>query len=178
MSRARRRPWGLILAALAAMAVLEIYVIIQVGQVIGPWWTIALLVAGSILGTWLVKREGSRAWRALTTALAQGRMPARELADGVLILLGGTLMLAPGFVSDVLGILCILPFTRPIGRRLLATFIGRRLVVAGGYGTARAAPGDVRDVVTGEVVEDPGVDDPGLGKSGLGGPGLDKPGER
>lgn len=151
----RRFPWGLVLAAFVVMPILEIYVIIQIGQVIGPWWTIALLIADSVLGTWLVKREGSRAWRALSTALTEGRMPARELADGVLILVGGTLMLAPGFVSDVFGMLCILPFTRPIGRRLLAAFIGRRLLVASAFRTpypgGRSGSGDV---ITGEVVDD------------------------
>ncbi len=164
MSRGRRLPWALVLAAFVAVPILEIYVIIQVGQVIGPWWTIALLIADSILGTWLVKREGSRAWRALSTALSEGRMPARELADGVLILVGGTLMLAPGFVSDILGMLCILPFTRPIGRALLAAFIGRRLVVATGYRTTYAGQGDV---VAGEVVDEPVRD-----------PRTDPPGDR
>ncbi len=102
---------------------LEIFVLIQVGQVIGPWWTILLLIVDSILGTWLIRREGGKAWRALTTALETGRMPARELADGTLILIGGTLMLTPGFVTDAFGILLILPVTRPVARRLLTQVI-------------------------------------------------------
>ena len=72
-----------------------------------------------MLGAWLIKREGGRAWQALRTALNTERMPARELADGALILIGGTLMLTPGFVTDAFGILLILPFTRPVSRRLL-----------------------------------------------------------
>src|SRR3954471_14438028 len=97
---ARRRRRGLFLLMLALFVVVplvEIYVLIQVGQAIGAWWTILLLIADSLLGTWLIRREGGRAWRALTTALQTGRMPAKELADGALILVGGTLMLAPGF---------------------------------------------------------------------------------
>ena len=78
------------------MPLVEIYVLIQVGQVIGAWWTILLLIADSILGGWLIKREGGRAWRALRRRSSSGRMPARELADGALILVGGTLMLTPG----------------------------------------------------------------------------------
>ena len=70
-------------------------------------------------------------------ALDRGRMPARELADGALILIGGTLMLAPGFVTDAFGILMILPLTRPVFRRLLTNVVASRLVVVGG----RAAPG-------------------------------------
>jgi UPF0716 protein FxsA len=129
----------------------EIYVIIQVGQVIGAWWTIALLIADSIFGSWLVKREGSRAWRALRTALGEGRMPARELADGALIVIGGTLMVSPGFVSDVVGVLLILPLTRPLGRRVLARVIARRLVVVGRRPGADERPGP--DVVRGDVVD-------------------------
>jgi UPF0716 protein FxsA len=142
MSRTRKRrfPWWLLLVAFVAVPLIEIYVIIQIGQVIGAWWTILLLVADSILGSWLVKREGGRAWRALTSALQEGRMPARELADGVLILVGGTLMLTPGFVSDILGILCILPLTRPIGRRVLSGVISRRLVAAT-FGPGVRGPG-------------------------------------
>ncbi|MGC4111962.1 MAG: FxsA family protein [Nocardioides sp.] len=146
----RRSGWGwLLLALFVLVPIVEIYVIIQVGQVIGPWWTIALLIADSIFGTWLVKREGRRAWRALTTTLQSGRMPSRELADGALILVGGTLMVSPGFVTDVFGILMILPFTRPLARTLLARYVGRRLLVV----RASGGPGD-GPVVRGEVVDD------------------------
>ncbi|HET8603133.1 MAG TPA: FxsA family protein [Marmoricola sp.] len=154
----RRLPWWLLLVAFVVVPLVEIYVIIQVGQVIGAWWTIGLLVADSIIGAWLVKREGSRAWQALRVALAQGRMPSRELADGVLIVVGGTLMVTPGFVSDVVGTLLVLPVARPLGRRVLAGLIGRRLL---GGAVTRRGPGtrpgnDSRpgpDVVQGEVVD-------------------------
>ena len=116
----KRFPWWLLVVAFVVVPLVEIYVIIQIGQVIGAWWTILLLIADSILGSWLVKREGGRAWQALRVALQEHRMPHRELADGVLILVGGLLMLTPGFVLDIVGVLCILPFTRPVGRRLLA----------------------------------------------------------
>jgi UPF0716 protein FxsA len=124
-------------------------VIIQVGQVIGAWWTIALLVADSIFGSWLIRHEGRRAWQALTVALESGRMPATELADGALILVGGTLMLSPGFVTDVVGIVLILPFTRPLARRLLTRLVARRIIVAG-----RPGPGSDGPVVRGEVIDD------------------------
>ncbi|MCW2819675.1 MAG: FxsA family protein, partial [Marmoricola sp.] len=113
----RRFPWWLLVVAFVVVPLVEIYVIIQVGQVIGAWWTIVLLIADSILGSWLVKRVGGRAWEALRVALEQRRMPHRELADGVLVLVGGLLMLTPGFVLDLVGILCILPVTRPAARR-------------------------------------------------------------
>jgi UPF0716 protein FxsA len=159
MARRRRGGLGwLLLVLFVVVPLVEIYVIIQVGQTIGPWWTILLLVLDSILGTWLVRHEGGRAWRALRDALESGRMPARELADGALILVGGTLMLAPGFVTDAFGILMILPITRPVFRRFLAGIVANRLVVLGGGfppGTARRpGPGPDGPVVRGEVIDE------------------------
>lgn len=146
-SRPRRFPWGLLFLAFLLIPIAEIYVLIQVGQVIGAWWTIALLVADSLIGSWLLKREGVRAWRALQTALNEGRMPARELADAALIVLGGTLMISPGFVTDIFGLLAIFPLTRPVGRRILATLISRRLV------GRPQRPGPPGEVIQGEVVD-------------------------
>jgi UPF0716 protein FxsA len=156
---ARRRGWlGWLLVSLFILVPLvEIYVIIQVGQAIGAWWTILLLILDSILGSWLIRHEGGRAWRALREALDSGRMPAKELADGALILIGGTLMLAPGFVTDAFGILMILPVTRPLVRRLLTTVVANRLVVLGptGPGDAhRPGPGPEGPVIRGEVVDE------------------------
>jgi UPF0716 protein FxsA len=150
-SRRRGFPWWLLVTAFIVMPILEIYVIIQVGQVIGAWWTILLLIADSVFGSWLVKHEGRRAWLALTTAIQSGRMPARELADGALILVGGTLMISPGFVTDVFGIVLILPFTRPLARRLLTRVVARRLTVLP-YGAPH--PGPQGPVVRGEVVDE------------------------
>jgi len=163
----RRRRWvrPALVAAFVLVPLAEIWAILQVGQLVGPWWTIALLVLDSMIGAWLIKREGGRAWAALREALQQGRMPARELADGALILIGGTLMLSPGFVLDLAGILLILPFTRPVARRLLTSVVERRLVVVpafgAGFGPGRFDPGNDRrpgpgpegPVVRGDVVE-------------------------
>ena len=161
----RRIPGWLLLVAFVVVPLLEIFVLIQVGQVIGAWWTILLLIADSILGTWLIRREGGRAFAALRSALNSGQMPAKELADGALILIGGTLMLSPGFVTDLLGILLILPFTRPLARRALTGVVTRRLVGAGAAaymprpGTnqpgnqQRPHPNPDGSVVEGEVVD-------------------------
>jgi UPF0716 protein FxsA len=155
MARRRRSGLGwLLLFLFVVVPLVEIYVIIQVGQAIGPWWTILLLILDSILGTWLVRHEGSRAWQALRDALDSGRMPARELADGALILIGGTLMLAPGFVTDAFGILMILPVTRPLFRGLLTRVVASRLVVIGPGTAQRPGPGPDGPVVRGEVVDE------------------------
>ncbi|WP_299928434.1 FxsA family protein [uncultured Nocardioides sp.] len=139
----RRRRWvrPVLAAAFVVVPLVEIWAILQVGQLVGPWWTIVLLVLDSLLGAWLIKREGGRAWTALREALQLGRMPAREIADGALILIGGTLMLSPGFVLDIAGIVLILPFTRPLARRLLTRVVERRLVVAPGLGGPFGPPG-------------------------------------
>jgi UPF0716 protein FxsA len=148
-----RRRWtrSALFAAFIGVPLVEIWVLIEVGQVIGPWWTILLLVLDSIFGTWLIRREGGKAWRALTVALQSGRMPARELADGALILVGGTLMLTPGFVTDAFGILLILPMTRPVARRLLTQVVTRRLLAGS---ATRPGPGPGGPVVRGEVIEE------------------------
>ncbi|GCD89023.1 FxsA family protein [Nocardioides sp. LS1] len=156
--RRRRITLWVLFIVFVVVPLVEIYVLIQVGQVIGAWWTVVLLVLDSLLGSWLIKREGGRAWQALRSALQTGRMPAAELADGALILIGGTLMLSPGFVTDALGIVLILPFTRPVARRLLTTIVTRRLLAAGpivGPGNARRpGPGSGGSVVRGEVVDE------------------------
>lgn len=141
--RRRRFPWWLLGIAFVVVPLVEIWTIIQVGQVIGAWWTLGLLVLSGVVGSWLVKREGGRTVRAFREALSAGRLPHRELADGILILVGGTLMLTPGFVSDVLGILMILPLTRPLGRSVLAGAISRRLLSSGATGAAGFGHGPV-----------------------------------
>lgn len=156
--RRRGRIGWLVVLMLVVVPLAEIYVLIQVGQVIGPWWTILLLVVDSIIGGWLIRREGGRAWRALNGAIGSGRMPTREIADGALILIGGTLMLSPGFVTDAVGILLILPVTRPLFRGVLTGFVARR-VVLGATGSDAGWPGrpggPEGPVVRGDVIDDP-----------------------
>jgi UPF0716 protein FxsA len=113
----RRVSWWVLALLFVVVPILELAILIQLGQLVGPWWTILILLADAALGSWLVKLEGRRAWRGLQDALASHRMPATELADGALILVGGTLLITPGFISDVVGLFCILPMTRPVARR-------------------------------------------------------------
>ncbi len=92
--------------------IVELAVIIQVGQVIGTWNTIAVLLLVSFGGAWLVKREGVTVVRRFRLQMEAGHVPGRELADGVLILFAGALLLTPGFVTDVFGLLLLLPPVR------------------------------------------------------------------
>lgn len=126
--RRRMRPTRIAALLLLVVPIVEVMALIGVGKVIGGWPTFFLLVAMSALGAWLIGREGSRAWRALTDALGSGRMPARELADGMLVLVGGTLLLTPGFITDLVGFFLVLPLTRPIARKALEAILSRRLL--------------------------------------------------
>ena len=124
--------------------IVEIYVIIQVGEAIGALWTIALLVADSILGSVLMRAQGRAAWRRFNEAIAGGRVPAREVVDGVLVVFGGALLLTPGFVTDVFGVAFLLPPTRALIRRLLVRrFAGRLVVSRPGSAPPRGARFDV-----------------------------------
>ena len=132
---------ALLVIAFIAIPIVELYVIIQVGQAIGVLPTVALLLADAVLGWLLLRHQGRGAWRRFNEALAQGRFPAREVADGLMIAIGGTLLLTPGFVTDIFGLILLVPPTRALVRRFLGLYLGRRFVVAGAgaFGSAGAA---------------------------------------
>ena len=120
----------------------ELYVIIQVGQAIGALPTIAILVADSLLGSALLRSQGRAAWRRFRTAVAEGRPPTREVLDGTLIVFGGAFLITPGFITDVIGVLLLLPPTRAGFRRLLIRRFRSNLIVSvagAGRGRGRGA---------------------------------------
>lgn len=120
----------LLFALFIIVPILELYVIIQVGQAIGVWWTILLLIADSILGTWLMRSQGRAAWRRFNGAMSEGRIPAREVLDGTLIIFGGAFLLAPGFITDAFGLFFLIPPTRAIARRFIIRVFGGRFRIA------------------------------------------------
>ena len=107
----------------------ELAVIIQVGELIGVWWTIAILIADSILGSMLMRSQGRIAWRRFNEALQAARVPGREVADGVLVIFGGALLLTPGFITDIFGLLFLLPPTRALIRRVFLRQAMKRITV-------------------------------------------------
>lgn len=119
----------------------ELYVIIQVGEAIGVLPTLALLLADAVLGSLLLRHQGRGAWRRFNEALAARRFPGKEVADGVLIVLGGSLLLAPGFLTDIVGVLLLIPPTRAIARSLLRRFTVGRFTVVGMPGRGAPGPG-------------------------------------
>ena len=120
----------------------EIYVIVKVGEAIGILPTLAILIADALLGSLLLRHQGRSAWRRFNAAIAEGRFPGREAADGVMIAVGGTLLLTPGFITDVAGLLLLLPPTRALIRAGLFRYLRRRAVVvgAGGFGSGQDRP--------------------------------------
>jgi UPF0716 protein FxsA len=115
----------------------ELYVIIKVGEAIGVLPTLAILLADAVLGSLLLRHQGRGAWRRFNAALAERRFPGREVADGLLIAVGGTLLLTPGFVTDIFGLILLVPPTRAIVRRLMRGYVGRRFLIVGAPGPAR-----------------------------------------
>lgn len=130
------------MAALIALFILiplaELYVILKVGDIIGWLPTLALLVADSLAGTWLMRSQGRTVWRRFHEAMQAGRIPHREVFDGVLVIFGGAFLITPGFLTDVIGFMLLIPPSRALFRRWLIRRGGRFLGI--NIGTGRRAP--------------------------------------
>ena len=111
----------------AVVPVIEVYLLIKVGSLIGALPTVALLLAISMVGAWLVRHQGFELMRRIQAELAQGRLPAAELLDGAMVLVGGVLLLTPGFFTDFLGLFFLIPVTRAIIKQLVGLWLQRRL---------------------------------------------------
>lgn len=157
-ARPRRRRIRWIPLAIVLVVSIEIAAFVGVSHLMGVLATIVAVLALSLLGAFLVRREGPRTWRALGEALRSGRMPNREIADTILVMTGGALLLVPGLVTGVIGLVFALPFTRPIARIGLEVLVARRLLAAGVGGEVRVRrtrpPGSDDDVVEGEIIDD------------------------
>ena len=149
------------LLALLALFILvplaELYVILKVGDAIGVLPTILLLAADSVLGSILLRSQGRAVWRRFNEALAAGRMPHREVQDGVAVIFGGAFLITPGFLTDIFGLLLLLPPTRAVILRIGARVIAKRM-------TARVtvATGDRGYDVEGTATERPHAESPRL----------------
>ena len=135
---------ALLVVLFIVVPIAELYVIIKVGEWIGILPTLALLLADALLGSLLLRHQGRSAWRRFNRALDERRFPGKEVADGLLITVGGTLLLTPGFISDIAGLVLLIPPTRAVVRHLLARFVTRRFAIVSGpagwgYERARAA---------------------------------------
>jgi UPF0716 protein FxsA len=118
-----------LIALFIAVPLAELYVILKVGDAIGAVWTILLLAADSVLGSLLLRAQGRSVWRRFNDALAEGKMPHREVLDGVLVIFGGAFLITPGFLTDIVGLMLLLPPTRAVIRRTLVRRLGRRVTI-------------------------------------------------
>lgn len=140
----------LLLVLFIALPIAELYVIIQIGGAIGVLPTLALLVVASVVGAAVARSQSRAAWERFNRALAEGRIPGREVFDGAMIILGGSLLLTPGFITDVFGLALLLPPTRTLVRALLVRTFAKRTRLAwrvtrfGAARTGRPAPGAAR----------------------------------
>jgi UPF0716 protein FxsA len=136
------RVMALLAVIFLAVPIIELALIIKIGATIGVLNTIGLLVLSSVVGAWLMKREGLGVMRRMQASVAEGRVPGSELVDGFLILLGGALMMAPGFLTDILGMALLLPPVRFLVRRLVRRRLAIRVTrVTGGTGTGSGGGG-------------------------------------
>lgn len=130
-------PFRLLLLIFLIVPLIEIYLLLIVGSIVGPLPTIALVLFTAILGAWLLRIEGFHTWFQLQQSLAQGKIPALEIVEGPILLVGGALLLTPGFFTDFLGFLCLLPATRrKLARYVLDKWLIQRM--AGGPSGAGA----------------------------------------
>ena len=117
---------GVLVVLFLLVPLAELYVIIQVGQAFGALNTIALLILVSAVGAWLVKREGMGVWRRFQRQVESGSVPGREIADGVMILFAGALLMTPGFLTDLLALSLLLPPVRAVIRGAVMRGAARR----------------------------------------------------
>lgn len=129
-----------------ALPLAEIYALIKVGSWLGVFPTIALLLLVSALGATLVKREGLRVLRRMQEQVTAGRMPSNEIVDGVCLLLAGLLLLVPGFVTDVIGLLLLLPPFRAVLRSVLKRRNGKKIRIVATYSGRIMNDGAIHDV--------------------------------
>ncbi|HEX2096260.1 MAG TPA: FxsA family protein [Solirubrobacterales bacterium] len=154
----------LLIVAFVLVPLAELYVILKVGDAIGILPTILLLVADSLVGSMLLRSQGRAVWRRFNEALGAGRVPHREVFDGVAVIFGGAFLLTPGFLTDIVGLLLLIPPTRAVLRRFAARRLGKRFglgAVAGAAGRARRSRA-AKNTVEGTARERP--DEPPRGR--------------
>lgn len=133
-----------LLALFVLLPIAELYLIYQVGDSIGILWTLLLLAADSVLGSVLLRSQGRTVWKRFNEAMASGRMPHREVQDGVAVIFGGAFLITPGFLTDAIGLALLLPPTRAVILRLARRQLARRVaarVASGGAAPPPAGPG-------------------------------------
>jgi UPF0716 protein FxsA len=143
-------PLAVLALVFIVVPIAELYVILKVGDAIGAVPTILLLAADSVLGSVLLRQQGRTVWQRFNETLAAGGMPHREVLDGVLVIFGGAFLITPGFISDIVGLILLIPPSRSVVRRIVVRRLGKRVAVGvTGAGTQRRPRGfDVEGTAT------------------------------
>ena len=128
----------------------EVALLVFVSTHIG-WWTLVALMISTVLGAYLLQREWRKAWKHLSQSLSTGHLPTGRTADAALVLMGGFMLIMPGFITDIVGLLLLLPFTRPGVRSVLGWWVGRAM---SGQTKSPSNPGSSETLIEGEVVND------------------------
>ena len=161
-------PLALLVVIFIGVPIAELYLIYKVGDAIGILPTLLLLAADSVLGSLLLRSQGRSVWRRFNEAMAAGRVPHKELQHGVAVIFGAAFLITPGFLTDVVGLLLLLPPTRTVILRLLTRAIARRV-------SARVVVGDVRDRPPSHAdVEGTATEHPDAGRSDPSSPRLER----
>ncbi len=140
----------LALSGFLVFVLAEVALLVFVSTHLG-WWTLVALMVSTVLGAYLLQREWRKAWQQLSDSLSTGSLPSGRTADAALVLMGGFMLIMPGFISDVLGLLLLLPFTRPGARSVLGWWVARAMA---GHMQPSSSPASRDTVIEGEVVTD------------------------
>jgi UPF0716 protein FxsA len=127
-------PFAILFILFLAIPLLEIYLLIKVGAIIGAFFTVFMVVFTAMLGAWLLRIQGFSTLKRVRNTVSQGGIPALEMLEGAVLLVAGALLLTPGFFTDALGFVCLVPALR---RTLIRWALGRFLTPLSGYGADR-----------------------------------------
>lgn len=112
---------------LVVVPAVEVWGLVAANRLLGGWQTLLLLLLMAVAGIYMAKREGTFIWREMSDDLSQGRLPAGKLLDGICVMIGGILLVVPGFLTDIVGLILLLPLTRPLAKRLLLWILQERM---------------------------------------------------
>ncbi|MFT6087980.1 MAG: UPF0716 protein FxsA [Glaciecola sp.] len=151
--------FGRLFILFAILPILEIMLLINVSDNIGGWNTFAIVLITAFFGAYFVRREGANTLRDVQLKMAQGQMPGKELSEGLLLLVAGVLLVTPGFITDLVGLLFTIPFTRtPIAAALVTSFL-KSGKVQGGFAFHHQGPNDSASANSEQYNEQGGVFD-------------------
>lgn len=144
-------PFQIFFLCFLAVPFFEIYVLLKMGSMIGAFPTVILVVFTAVLGAWMLRQQGFATWQRLQAGLAKGQPPVLEMIEGPILLVGGALLLTPGFFTDILGFLCLIPMTR---RKMAIYFIEKNLVMAASGNPFKRSPTKSGNIIEGEFKKD------------------------